>query len=65
MKQISDTFPGTLEKVCKLQFINKDDFEKWITCQQCHCTYPYQLCVDCAGITENIVKCFPDISKYV
>ena len=31
MKQISDTFPGTLEKVCKLQFINKDDFEKWIT----------------------------------
>lgn len=57
MKQISDTFPGTLDKVRKLHFINKDDFEKWITCQQCHCTYPYQLCVDRAGITENIVKC--------
>ena len=57
MRQISTIFPGTLDKARKMHFINKEGFEKMIVCQQCHCTYPYQLCIDRVGVTENIIKC--------
>lgn len=57
MRQISTIFPGTLDKARKMHFINKEGFENMIACQQCHCTYPYQLCVGRAGVTENIIKC--------
>ena len=57
LKSIYKSFPENLDRARKMNYINRESFKKYITCQKCHCTYPSELCLTKTGVTENIVKC--------
>ena len=40
MHEVANNFPDTLQKARKISHIDRDNFQKYIVCQQCHCTYP-------------------------
>ena len=40
LHEVANNFPDTLQKARKISHIDRDNFQKYIVCQQCHCTYP-------------------------
>lgn len=58
LQSIYKSFPDNLDKACKMNYVNRDNFEKYITCQKYHCTYSSELCLTKPGVAENniIVK---------
>ena len=45
LQSICEGFPENLDKARKMNYINREAFEKYVTCQKCCCTYPSELCL--------------------
>ena len=59
LQSICEVFPENLDKARKMNYINRERFEKYVTCQKCCCTYPSEVCLSKGGNRgiANIVKC--------
>ena len=57
LMEISKNFPDTLSKALKVNYISRENFQKYVTCQQCHCTYPHEISVSRVQETDGIVRC--------
>ena len=54
LHKVAKNFPDTLQKASKIY--DRDNFQKYIVYQQCHCTYPCDQLSRLTG-TDNTLKC--------
>ena len=66
LHEVANNFPDTLQKACKISHINCNNFQKYIVCLKCHCTYPCDQLTRLTGM-DNTLKCsfvaFPTLEK--
>ena len=56
LQEISKNFPDTLQKARTMSHINRDNFQKYTVCRQCHCTYAYNQ-LTASAVIETSLKC--------
>ena len=56
LHEVANNFPDTLQKAHKISHIDRDNFQKYIVCQQCHCTYPCDQLSRLTGMDKTL-KC--------
>ena len=56
LQEITKNFPDTLQKARTISHINRDNFQKFIVCQNCHCAYPSDQ-LPRSTSTETTIKC--------
>ena len=56
LQEISKKFPDNLLKARTISHINRDSFQKYVVCQNCHCMYPSDQLPKLTS-AETTIKC--------